>query len=185
MSSVYDDPIGNIVLKHEGGFVNDPDDRGGATNLGITQRTLSGWRGYDVSVDEVRNLTEAEAREIYEMNYLKKPKIDWLPFPHPQVFVMDMAVNHGPRRAVKILQKTINKAGLDNVGTDGRMGPMTKAAAEKAQQVFGNEFQNMMVDERKEFYERIIEDNPRQEKFRRGWMRRAESFRLESTTDLA
>ena len=178
MSNVYDDPIGNIVLKHEGGFVNDPDDRGGATNLGITQATLSGWRKHDVSVEDVRNLTEAEARDIYETNYLKKPKIDWLPFPYPQVFVMDMAVNHGPRRGVKILQKTINRVGHGPVDTDGRMGPATKAAAERAQEALGDEFQNEMVAERKAFYERIMEDSPRQEKYRRGWMRRADSFLL-------
>ncbi len=178
MSNVYDDPIGNIVLKHEGGFVNDPADRGGATNLGITQATLSGWRGHQVSVDDVRNLTESEAREIYETNYLKKPKIDWLPFPYPQVFVMDMAVNHGPGRAIKILQKTINKAGFGPISVDGGMGPATKAAAERAQEEMGNYFQNALVEERKAFYEAIMAKNPSQERFRNGWMRRADSFSL-------
>ena len=178
MASVYDDPIGNIILKHEGGYVDDPADRGGATNLGITQATLTEWRGHPVSKDDVRNLTEAEAREIYESEYLKRPKIDWLPFPHPQVFVFDMAVNHGPGRAIKILQETINKAGFGPIGVDGGMGPMTKAAAERAQEEMGPYFQNAMVEERKAFYERIIANNPSQERFRRGWMRRADSFTL-------
>ena len=176
--SVYDDPIGNIVLKHEGGFVNDPADRGGATNLGITQATLSEWRGHQVSVDDVRNLTEGEAREIYETNYLKRPKIDWLDFPYPQVFVMDMAVNHGPGRAIKILQKTINKAGFGPIGVDGGMGPMTRDAAHQAQSEMGPYFQNAMVEERKAFYEAIMARDPSQERFRRGWMRRADSFLL-------
>ena len=176
--SVYDDPIGNIILKHEGGYVDDPADRGGATNLGITQQTLSEWRGHSVSKDDVRNLTEAEARDIYETRYLKKPKIDWLPFPHPQVFVFDMAVNHGPGRAIKILQKTINLAGFGHLAIDGGMGPMTKAAAERAQDEMGPYFQNAMVEERKAFYERIMANDPSQERFRRGWMRRADSFLL-------
>ncbi len=178
MSSVYDDPIGNIILKHEGGFVNDPADRGGATNLGITQQTLTEWRGVPVSVDDVKNLTESEARDIYETRYLKKPKIDWLPFPHPQIFVFDMAVNHGPSRAVKILQKTINKAGFGTIGVDGGMGPMTNNAATAAHEAMGNYFQNAMVEERKAFYEKIIANNPSQERFRNGWMNRANSFLL-------
>ncbi len=178
MSSVYDDPIGNIILKHEGGFVNDPADRGGATNLGITQATLSNWRGHQVSVDDVRNLTEDEAREIYEQNYLKKPKIDMLPFPHPQVFVFDMAVNHGPGRGIKICQSTINKAGFGPISVDGGMGPATAAAAERAQNEMGPYFQNAMVEERKAFYEAIMRKNPSQERFRNGWMRRADSFTL-------
>lgn len=178
MSSVYDDPIGNIILKHEGGFVNDPSDRGGATNLGITQQTLTEWRGVPVSVDDVKNLTEGEARNIYETNYLKKPKIDWLPFPHPQVFVFDMAVNHGPGRAIKILQKTINRAGFGTISVDGGMGPMTKARSETAQREMGPYFQNALVEERKAFYERIMANDPSQERFRNGWMNRANSFLL-------
>ena len=176
--SKYDDPIGNIILKHEGGFVNDPLDRGGATNLGITQATLSEWRGHKVSVDDVRNLTEEEARDIYSNRYLQKPKIDWLPFPHPQVLVFDMAVNHGPGRAIKILQKTINKAGFGPISVDGGMGPATKAACERAQEEMGAYLQNAIVEERKAFYEAIIERSPSQERFRRGWMNRAESFVL-------
>ena len=178
MSNVYDDPIKNIILKHEGGFVNDPADKGGATNLGVTQQTLTEWRGHPVSVDDVKNLTEDEARDIYDTRYLKKPKIDWLVFPHPQVFVFDMAVNHGPSRAVKILQKTINKAGFGTLGVDGGMGPMTRDAAKKAQDAMGPYFQNAMVEERKAFYEKIIANNPTQEKFRKGWMNRANSFIL-------
>ena len=176
--SKYDDPIGEIILKHEGGFVNDPVDRGGATNLGITQATLSDWRGHKVTVNDVRNLTEEEAREIYSTRYLANPKIDWLPFPHPQVLVFDMAVNHGPGRAIKLLQTTINKAGFGPISVDGGMGPATKAAAERAQSEMGNYFQNAIVEERKAFYERIIERSPSQERFRRGWMNRAESFVL-------
>ena len=176
--SKYDDPIGEIILKHEGGFVNDPLDRGGATNLGITQATLSSWRGHQVTVEDVKNLTEDEAREIYTTRYLQKPKIDWLPFPHPQVFVLDMAVNHGPGRGIRILQTTIRKAGFGPISVDGGMGPATRAAAERAQAEMGPYFQNAMVEERKAFYEAIIAKNPSQERFRRGWMRRADSFVL-------
>ena len=177
--SKYDDPIGEIILKHEGGFVNDPLDRGGATNLGITQQTLSDWRGHKVTVEDVRNLTEEEARDIYDTRYLRKPKINQLPFPHPQVLVFDMAVNHGPGRAIKLLQKTIKKAGFGPISVDGGIGPQTVAACERAQEAMGPYLQNAIVEERKAFYESIIERSPSQERFRRGWMNRADSFLLD------
>ena len=176
--SKYDDPIGEIILKHEGGFVNDKFDSGGATNFGITHTTLASWRKHEVTVEDVRNLTVEEARDIYEIQYLKKPKIDWLPFPFPQVLVLDMAVNHGPGRAIKILQKTINLAGRGPISVDGGMGPATKAAAEYAQNQMGPYFQNAIVEERKAFYEAIMAKNPTQERFRNGWMNRADSFLL-------
>jgi lysozyme family protein len=179
MGNKYDDPIGEIILKHEGGFVDDVLDRGGATNLGITQETLSNWRGVQVSKQDVKDLTEEEAREIYQRNYLEKPKIDMLPFPHPQVFVFDMAVNHGPGRGIKICQKTINKAGFGTISVDGGMGPATAAAAAKAQEEMGPYFQNAMVEERKAFYEKIMANDPSQERFRNGWTNRANSFILE------
>lgn len=179
MSSVYDDPIGEIILKHEGGFVNDPTDRGGATNLGITQQTLTEWRGKPVSVEDVRNLTEAEAREIYTERYLKQPKIDRLPFPYPQVQVMDIGVNSGPRRAVKFLQEVLNASGFPCGRPDGVIGPKTIAATEQAHEQMGAYLDNALVDRRKAFYEAIMANDPSQERFRRGWMRRAESFRRE------
>ena len=53
-----------FIAKWEGGFVNDPRDPGGATNMGITIATLSSWRGTPVTVQDVRNLTKQEARQI-------------------------------------------------------------------------------------------------------------------------
>jgi hypothetical protein len=58
------------------------------------------------------------------------------------------------------------------------MGPKTRDAAKKAQDAMGPYFQNAMVEERKAFYEKIIANNPSQEKFRAGWMNRANSFIL-------
>ena len=179
MASKYDDPIGEIILKHEGGFVNDPLDAGGATNFGITISTLSQWRGYQVSVDEVRKMTEDEAREIYEKKYLKRPKIDKLPFPYPQVQVMDIGVNSGPRTGIKMLQKVLNLAGFDCGKPDGVIGPGTIGACNRAADEMGPYLDNALVDARIKYYLAIIERKPSQSRFRKGWLRRAESFRRE------
>ena len=53
------------VLEAEGGFVNDPDDLGGATNFGVTQKSYSAFLGSEASVDDVRNMTRDEAKECY------------------------------------------------------------------------------------------------------------------------
>lgn len=179
MSSVYDDPIGNIILKHEGGFVNDPVDRGGATNFGITHKTLSQWRGYQVSVDEVRKMTEQEARDIYTEKYLKRPGIDRLPFPFPQVQVMDIGVNSGPRRGIKFLQEVLNMAGFPCGKADGVIGSKTVAACEKAVEEMGPYLDNALVERRIKFYLAIIDRSPKQGRFKKGWLRRANSFRRE------
>jgi len=111
-----------IVLKHEGGFVEHPRDPGGATKYGITLRTLREWRGDDtLTADDVRALTEAEAREIYLARYWNPIRGDELP-PGVDLAVFDYAVNSGVRRASRDLQAVVG------VPQDGAIGRVTLAA---------------------------------------------------------
>lgn len=113
------------LLQHEGGFVNNPADPGGATNLGITLKTLEAFREKPVSEDDVRNLTKDEAQEIYRANYWNTMKCDDLP-PGIDLMVFDFGVNAGPQRSVKLLQRA---AGVTD---DGSVGPITLAAVRAA-----------------------------------------------------
>lgn len=112
------------VLKHEGGYVDHPRDPGGATNRGITLATLADWRGRPVTKEEVRLLTEKEAREIYRAKYWNAIQGDALPG-GVDMAVFDFAVNSGPGRAARVLQWQIG------VPADGAIGPQTLAAVRK------------------------------------------------------
>lgn len=166
------------ILRREGGFVNHPNDRGGPTNYGVTQRALSTWRGHPASVDDVRDLTEAEAREIYRRRYFTGPRLDLLP-DALQSQVFDMAVNHGPVRAVKFVQAVCNAAGFGPLEEDGIMGPRTAEVAGQALVAMAGYMHNALVDERLAFYHRLAMRDPRQQVFLKGWTRRAEEFRVE------
>src|SRR5690554_3967496 len=113
--------IQNWILASEGGYVDHPSDPGGATNLGITHRTLAAWRGKPVTKQDVRNLTRAEALEIYKAQYWRTSGADRMPAGLDYA-VFDYAVNSGPARAVKDLQRVLG------VGVDGVVGAQTLAA---------------------------------------------------------
>lgn len=106
------------VVKWEGGFVNHPEDPGGATNLGITRNTLSGWRGRPVSVEEVRDLTYEEAKTIYRTLYWDVCRCGEMDWP-AALMVFDASVNHGVRQAARFLQRAVG------VAADGVIGPIT------------------------------------------------------------
>jgi lysozyme family protein len=114
-----------FVLKFEGGFVNDPRDPGGPTNLGVTQRTLSGFLGRPASIDDVKKLTPKTVAPIYRQNYWNKVSGDDLPA-GVDLAVFDFGVHSGPRRGVIGLQRALGLA------DDGQSGPITVAAAGKA-----------------------------------------------------
>ena len=116
----------DIVLKHEGGFGDHPRDRGGATNLGITIGTLKEWRGDDsLTADDVKNLKEEEAREIYRTRYWNVMRCDDLPA-GVNLAVFDFGVNSGPPRSAKFLQQVVGAK------ADGAIGPATLAATRAA-----------------------------------------------------
>lgn len=163
------------VLSKEGGFVNHPADKGGPTNFGITQQTLSRYLERVVSIEDVRALDIQTAKEIYELRYYRMPKIDRL---HPEIqhFVFDCAVNHGPRRAIKFVQEVCNDAGFGPLEVDGLMGPKTKAQAGACYEQLQNWMLVALIDERQMFYANIVANNPSQSVFLIGWLNRARSF---------
>jgi lysozyme family protein len=169
------DPI-DTIIKHEGGYVNHPNDKGGPTKFGVTQDVYSEWLGRDATVEDVKSMTEEVARDIYESKYLTGPRIHLLPEPL-QTQVLDIAVNSGPRTAVKMLQRVVNKAGFGPVDVDGVLGPNTRKVVETANAEMGPFLSNALVDERRAFFEAIVARNPSQKVFLKGWLNRAESFR--------
>ena len=119
-------PVLDQIYKHEGGYVDHPNDPGGATNLGITHKTLAAWRGVSsVSKTAVKNINRTETDAIYRARYWDTVKGDNLPYGLDLV-AMDGAVNSGPRRGVKWLQQGVG------VRADGVVGPNTIDAARKS-----------------------------------------------------
>lgn len=164
------------VLRREGGFVDHPADRGGPTKFGITQQTLSGYIGRAALRSEVKSLSEEVARDIYERNYFYAPRIDRLPEPI-QAFVFDCAVNHGPRQAIRFVQRVCNAADWQpRLVEDGAMGPNTRRAAEWAQSQMGHLFLAALVEERRNFYYLIVQMRPSQQAFLKGWLNRVAEF---------
>jgi len=112
----------NALLKHEGGYVNHPSDPGGMTNLGVTKRVWEEWVGHEVDEKQMRALTPELVAPLYKKKYWDKVCGDELPT-GLDLAVFDLAVNSGPGRAAKMLQKVLG------VTQDGAIGPQTLAKA--------------------------------------------------------
>jgi len=147
------------------------------TKFGITAKRLAQHRAVRSLTDaEMRRLTLGEARSIYAKYYYERPNMALLPdFIEGKVF--DMAVNHGPSRAVRILQEVLNKAGFP-CDVDGEIGPETARQAAACSRKLGPVLINALVDERNAFFRDIVRRKPEKKRFLKGWLRRSESFRV-------
>jgi lysozyme family protein len=166
-SQIIDD-----LLVREGGFVDHPDDKGGPTNFGITQATLAEWRSRPVTVDDVRNLTVGEAREIYGQLYIMGPGFLAIIDSQVRGLAVDCAVNHGPKRAVQLLQEAAR------VFTDGVLGPATEAAINR---MTPSVLYRRMCAARVRLYGTIITKDPSQAVFAAGWANRVATFIEQAT----
>jgi lysozyme family protein len=121
------------TLSHEGGYANHPNDPGGVTMRGVTIGTWAKWtrRGKSsITVEEMRSLTMEDIMPLYHAWYWRAVRADELPGGLDFV-TFDIAVNSGAKRAVKMLQKAINKLGRIHIIVDGVIGPKTISAANK------------------------------------------------------
>ena len=145
------------VLEHEGGYVNDPNDRGGETNFGITKKFYP-----DV---DIKNLTKDQAKHIYHTDYWRRGKCDEIPSRLRHIY-FDMLVNFGKRGAVKVLQKAANAKNKDEIDVDGGLGPATLKA-----------IQNLELERVRAYrvlrFANLVIKKPEQERFWFGWFRRA------------
>ena len=183
MRDIHD--IASEIVAREGGFVNDPDDPGGATRHGVTIHTmrrlgLDLTRDGVIDVADVRALSRAEAVEIFVTHYFRRPGIGRLPAVlHDTVF--DMYVNAGAG-AVRILQRLLREMG-HVVAVDGVIGPQTAAAARAAYEAAPGHLRDAYGIARRSYYFRLADRRPAARKYARtrsggkgGWIRRAEAF---------
>ena len=155
-----------LILEHEGGYVDDPRDNGGATNLGVTQSTLAAFRDRPVSKAEVKALTPATVAPIYEKNFWKTAACDQLPVGLDYA-VFDFAVNSGPGRAKKYLQMAAG------VAADGAVGPATLAAVAR---VGAKEMIKRLCDKRLDFLRQLDDFDH----FGSGWTRRVNEVKAKA-----
>lgn len=178
--------IAQAIVAREGGFVDDRDDPGGATNFGVTIGTLQRL-GIDltgdgqVTVADVRALSRERAVAIYVEHYFRRPGIARLPGAL-QAPVFDMYVNAGDQ-AVRLLQDLL--AGLgEAVVVDGRLGPVTAAVAARRQAAAApGHLADLYGVARRDYYYRLADRRPASRKYCRrrdggkgGWIIRAEEF---------
>jgi len=162
------DHIIDAILVREGStYTHRPNDRGGPTRYGITQRTLADYRGRPVGADDVHALTEVEARDIYRYVYAIRPGLSRIVSPELQDLAIDCAVNHGPSRAVRMLQSAAGAL------ADGVFGDATDRAVNRGNQDI---IYRRLCASRVRLYGEIIRADQSQAEFAAGWLSRVASF---------
>lgn len=105
----------SVVLTHEGGYANHPQDPGGATMKGVTQATYNAYRARKgLAPRAVRQIAEAELQEIYRTGYWNEVQGDTLPI-GVDLAVFDGAVNSGPARSKGWLRSGMRQTAADTV----------------------------------------------------------------------
>ena len=157
-----------IILHHEGGYVNHPKDPGGETNLGVTKRVYEEWGG----TKDMKDLTVEDVAPIYKKNYWDRVKGDDLPN-GLDLCIFDFAVNAGPGRAAKMIQKMIG------VTVDGGIGPNTLRALGLYEEEVGG-VAEVIVEYQKQrqlYYESLSTFDT----FGKGWTRRVDETTITAT----
>lgn len=181
----------------EGGFVNDPRDRGGATNRGVTLRFLvaegqidmdgDGVADFDLDMDgdidikDLRTLSTADARMLFQRCFWNRLNCEGFPRPLGEA-MFDQAVNGGLAAARKLLQRAINEASLclaphpAPLKVDGAIGAATRGMLDLVLSTPGCGMPLLMDEYRQaaaDRYRAIVAHDPSQQRFLKGWLRRA------------
>lgn len=159
-----------FVLRWEGGFVDHPNDPGGRTNKGVTQKVYDAWRRRQgLAGQDVKHISDGEVHAIYAGDYWLPPRCDRLLTPLDLV-QFDTAVNMGVGRAVRFLQSSAGTS------VDGDFGPGTERAVAACDQG------TLVADycgRREAYYRGLVVKNARLAVFLKGWLNRLNSLRKE------
>jgi lysozyme family protein len=162
------EPCFELVLQHEGGYVNDPRDPGGRTNLGVTQRAWEAYVKEPVTEEFMRKLTPDQVKPFYKAMYWDKIKGDELPAGIDYA-AYDLAVNSGVGRAAKYLQE------IAGVPADGIIGPKSLEAIQACDP---EQTVDAICDMRLSFLQKL----PTFGTFGKGWSRRVAEVKSKATS---
>lgn len=160
-----------FILKWEGGFVDDPLDRGGATNKGITIGTFRTFYGKNATVEQLKNITDRQWDKIFEAGYWRPFKADQIRNQSIANMCVDWAWGSGAVTAIKKVQRVLG------VQVDGIVGEITLGAI--------NRYPSQLVlfekikDARLAFINAIVRNDPSQMRFLRGWTNRINDIKFE------
>lgn len=151
----------NYLIKIEGGYVNDPDDRGGETKYGISKRSYPDL--------DIKNLTVEEAKSIYLQDWWAK-EYDLIP-KTIAIKTFITAVHTGSHKTIRLLQGSVNNCSLQRIELDGYIGPVTVNAINKIieTRMLLSYFKLAIVD----YYTDLCDVYPSDIKYLKGWIRRA------------
>lgn len=168
------DKFFTTLLKHEGGWVDHPLDRGSATNYGIT---IGEWlrSGYDKDKDgdidkwDLKKITPEDAKPIAKRKYWDKINGDVIKSQSVAEFLMDWAYLSGSSRAIKKVQEILG------LTVDGVIGTKTITAINSTEPKI---LFTKLKESREKFFYAIVANNPSQKVFLKGWLNRNNSFKF-------
>jgi lysozyme family protein len=161
-----------LMLKSEGGYVNNPADPGGMTNLGVTKATWENWVGRKSDETEMRGLTPEKVEPLYKKKYWDAVRGDEIENGGVAYLLFDFAVNAGVGRSIKTLQTAVG------VTPDGGFGPMTMAAVQAIDPV---ELIEKFSQAKEDFYRSLTTFST----FGKGWLNRVADVKVKASAMLA
>jgi len=180
----------NKILDIEGGYQNNPADRGNynkdgelvGTNFGIAAFTYERWYGKKATEAAMRSLTKADALEIFEGHFWLRHRIDEIESQQIAEIICDGIINHGTgsrtkKGGVHLAQVALNELG-ENLTVDGVLGSKTLAAINRQAAAQKGKLHNRYRQLRIEYYHAIVASKPSQSVFLQGWMKRMDDFPL-------
>lgn len=162
----------NEIIDNEGGYTNDPDDPGGETNFGITQKELNSWYKILKIPAHVKDLTLADAKVFYK-TYWDAYHYEDIDSTEIATKIFDLTVNLGVHESHIITQRAINQCWFP-ITVDGILGPSTLYAINSLHIANKDaQLHQFMRQETVKVYNEIVERKPRLKKFLAGWVNRA------------
>lgn len=163
MLSNFNDSF-ELLIKSEGGYVNNPLDPGGETNLGVTKAAWAAYLRRPIAAGEMKALTKEVVKPFYKTQYWDKVQGDLLP-KGLDYLAFDFAVNAGSGQCAKFLQRACGAT------EDGQIGSSTmgKLATMRPRELIDN-----FSEIKRRFYKDIVARKPEQKVFLAGWLRRVD-----------
>ena len=143
-----------VILKHEGGYVNHKSDPGGETNFGISKRSYP--------EEDIKNLTRKQAKDIYFRDYWQPLRLYMIDNANICLDIFDFSVNSGRSRAVKMAQE------LAGAKEDGVLGGITAGKINRYKGDFVHDYKHARII----FYAHLANENPKLKVFLKGWINR-------------